>query len=230
MSTRMGRFLFRWRSYTPLPLILVIFLCVPPRDGGGFAPFLVAGGLGVSFLGIFIRVLAVGFAHSGTSGRESFLRADRLNTTGLYSMSRNPLYLANILMFNGLVIVYGNLFALLLCNLFLFGQYHLIIRSEESYLRDKYGEDYRVYCERVPRLLPRFSGFRSPGLEFHWRRVLVRENSSLLNWGIMLILILLLRGVRLTGVITHPWRYAGAVAGFVLLYLTIKALRKRWFE
>ena len=228
---KIGRRLFSLRSFTPLPIILLIFFVFPPLNLGGAAPAILACGLVISFLGILIRAMAVGFAHSGTSGRENFLRADRLNTTGLYSMCRNPLYLGNILMFNGLVIVYGNPFALLVCNLFLWLQYYLIILSEEASLCEKYGHEYLDYRTRVPRrLFPRPRRYRGPELTFRWKRMLVKENSSILNWGVMLTLILAFRDYSLNRHVDQPWVFILMLAFFILLYFLIKFLRKMWFQ
>jgi protein-S-isoprenylcysteine O-methyltransferase Ste14 len=227
---KLGRWLFSIRSFTPVPIILLIFFFFPPFALGRAALPVMMGGLFISSLGILIRAMAVGFAHSGTSGRESFLRADRLNTTGFYSMCRNPLYLGNILMFNGLVIVYGNPWALLVCNLFLWSQYTMIILSEEAYLVETHGEEYRQYRARVPRrMIPRLQRYRGPELTFRWKRMLVKENSSILNWGVMLTLILAFRDYSLNRLPAGLWVYVPMLAFFVLLYLGIKFLRKRWF-
>src|SRR5262249_60819948 len=61
--------------------------------------------LGVSLLGLAGRVATVGFAPVGTSGRGRHEpRASRLNTTGMYSIVRNPLYVANFLVVIGIAL------------------------------------------------------------------------------------------------------------------------------
>ena len=58
--------------------------------------------ISVSFLGLFIRIVTVGRAPIGTSGRNTREQvANTLNTTGIYSLVRHPLYLGNYLVFLG---------------------------------------------------------------------------------------------------------------------------------
>jgi protein-S-isoprenylcysteine O-methyltransferase Ste14 len=74
-----------------------------------------------------------------------------LVVTGPYRWSRNPLYLAMILVYVGLGIAALSLWALLLAvPLVLLLNYGVIIR-EEAYLERKFGADYRAYRERVRR-------------------------------------------------------------------------------
>ncbi len=56
----------------------------------------------ISFFGLALRVIVVGHAPYGTSGRNTREQvADTLNTTGMYSIVRHPLYLANYLIILG---------------------------------------------------------------------------------------------------------------------------------
>ncbi|MDY0295799.1 MAG: isoprenylcysteine carboxylmethyltransferase family protein [Acidobacteriota bacterium] len=231
MTTRaavLGRWLFRNRSWTPLPLIALVLICFAPRHYGRCQPWVTALALSVSFLGELARVLTVGFAQAGTSGRESYLRADALNVTGAYSLVRNPLYMANMLIFTGVVIFWGNPWALLLVLLFLRVQYALIIRGEEGYLTQRYGDEYRDYLERVPRLIPHFTKFRSPLSPFQWRRVIAKENDSVFNMLAMFMILEALREYRLFNQVIH-WTWLTAVGGvIVLLYVLIKVWKKRF--
>ncbi|MBI1987594.1 MAG: hypothetical protein HYS70_04535 [Nitrospinae bacterium] len=56
------------------------------------------GCLLVSMLGLSVRILTSGTVPAGTSGRNTKRqKADALNTTGVYSIVRHPLYLGNYL-------------------------------------------------------------------------------------------------------------------------------------
>src|SRR6187431_3684361 len=99
---RQGTWLFRWRSY--LPLVLVAFFAIAFRGYRwpfeSYARYALWAELcfGVSFLGLACRCLTIGFAPWGTSGRNTKEQiADQLNTTGMYSFVRHPLYLGNFL-------------------------------------------------------------------------------------------------------------------------------------
>ncbi len=62
--------------------------------------------LGVSLFGQMIRIFTVGFAPKNTSGRNTLSGqiADELNTTGIYSVVRHPLYVGNFFMWLGPVL------------------------------------------------------------------------------------------------------------------------------
>lgn len=103
-----GQFFFRWRSYLPYLLALPLIVALP-QSGWFETAFGEAAEIAwdvfaalVAFAGLGIRVAAVGVAPVGTSGRNARAqRADSLNTTGLYSVVRNPLYLGNAIIVLG---------------------------------------------------------------------------------------------------------------------------------
>src|SRR5688572_21275302 len=102
-----GQLLFRLRSSLPLVLTPVVFLAL--RDSQWFEA---AYGdaiddvydwlcIGVSALGLVLRIAIAGSVPRRTSGRNTRKGqvADTLNTTGAYSLVRHPLYLANFAIF-----------------------------------------------------------------------------------------------------------------------------------
>ena len=99
---RDGAFLFRWRSYLPLALLPVVAAALPESVrieqalGPQWSGLWTSLCLIVAFCGVALRAATVGFVPAGTSGRNTReQRADQLNTTGLYSLLRNPLYVGN---------------------------------------------------------------------------------------------------------------------------------------
>lgn len=221
---RLGKFLFKYRSFTPLPLILLTFALFRPASA---APLWTGLGLAVAFLGEGIRSFSVGYAAGGTSGRESFLKAESLNTTGLYSLVRNPLYWGNGLIFAGLLVVYAQPWALAVFIVFLFLQYHFIVLAEESFLRERHGSGYDGYCSRVNRWLPRFRGYMPPDRPFAWRKVFYKENDSCFNLLLAALLILAWKERCFSGKITHPLFFAGAGLALILFYAWVKFLKAR---
>ncbi len=224
LTIQAGKWLFRFRSFTPLPLLVVCLLFFRPQSVSGWLTPL---GLLLALLGEAVRMMAVGGSYAGTSGREAHLRADKLNVTGLYSLTRNPLYIGNILIFSGLATVYGNLWVLALMVLFLALQYHLIVAAEEMYLRGKYGDEYQGYCRQVPRFLPRFHGFTPSLHPFSWKKVLLKENDSVFNlgvvaWAIVQYRVYLQNGsLRLTPAVWLP------LAAWAVAYAGVKLYKKR---
>lgn len=95
---RSGNWLFRWRSYLPLAFFGVVLLGVHgPRYPGGSRLLDLSWDVlcfGVGVVGVLIRALTVGHVPAGTSGRTTWRQeAESLNTTGMYSIVRHPLYL-----------------------------------------------------------------------------------------------------------------------------------------
>jgi protein-S-isoprenylcysteine O-methyltransferase Ste14 len=225
-----GQFLFKFRSFTPLPLMAAVFIFFRPYSYGAIDPYLIWGGLAISFLGEFIRVMAVGFAYTGTSGRENYLRADDLNRTGIYSIVRNPLYIGNVLMFSGLLIVFANWWALLFFNIFLITQYYFIILSEENYLKQKYGDSFNDYCKTINRVIPTFNSYQKPALPFDGRKVFFKENDSVFNMLMVFVIILAFREKSIVNAVPHSTHLIVAAAVLVIIYIIIKVLKKTVFS
>jgi protein-S-isoprenylcysteine O-methyltransferase Ste14 len=221
---RIGKFLFRFRSFTPLPLILLTFIFFKPISG---SLLWTVTGIIVAFAGEGIRMISVGYAGSGTSGRETFLKAESLNTTGLYSLVRNPLYWGNGLIFAGLLTVYAQPAALLLFVIFLFLQYHFIVLAEETFLHERYGQAYTDYCGRVNRWLPRFGDYAHPGHRFDRRKVFFKENDSCFNLLLAVLLIMAWKDEVFFGRMRHPAALAGAAILLMIFYIWVKILKKR---
>ena len=125
------------------------------------------GALAVALGGIavWLRVWGVGLISSATMVSMS-LATDRLVTSGVYGLVRNPLYLADLLLFLGyacfLPLPIGVAFMA-----FHFGRTLRLIAFEESRLAPRHGAAYAVYVARVPRLWPRAA--RPPAAAVDWR-------------------------------------------------------------
>jgi protein-S-isoprenylcysteine O-methyltransferase Ste14 len=221
---RLGKFLFRYRSFTPLPLILLTFLFFKPLSP---APFWTWAGLALAFLGEGVRIASVGFAGSGTSGRECYLKADSLNLAGLYSLVRNPLYWGNVLIFAGLLTAFTHPLALALFVLFLFLQYHFIVLAEEAFLKERHGQAYKEYCLRVNRWLPRFDCWLPLTGPFSWKKVLFKENDSCFNLLLAFLLIVAWKERHFLQKVLHPVWLAGAGLLLAALYAGLKLAKRK---
>jgi protein-S-isoprenylcysteine O-methyltransferase Ste14 len=220
---RIGKFLFRFRSFTSLPLIILTVLFFKPLSA---APLFTYGGLLLALAGEFVRIVSVGFTGSGTSGRENFLKAESLNTTSLYSLVRNPLYWGNGLIFTGLLTVYAQPLALALFIVFLFFQYHFIVLAEETFLQERYGQTYTDYCSRVRRWLPRFVGHIPAQRPFAFKKVIFKENDSCFNLLFAALLLLAYKEYFFLGRISHWPFFSGTAILLILFYAAIKILKK----
>jgi protein-S-isoprenylcysteine O-methyltransferase Ste14 len=85
-----------------------------------------------------------------------------LITAGPYSLSRNPLYFFSLLGFAGIGFASETFsLGLALAAAMLIG-YPAVIRQEEAVLRERFGAAFEAYCARVPRFLPKLSGYVEP--------------------------------------------------------------------
>ncbi len=224
---KLGNFLFKHRSFTPVPFIVLVFIVFKPIDMGEQNIIVNMGGLLVSLFGEMIRVISVGYAFAGTSGRESYLRAENLNVTGIYSIVRNPLYIGNFFMFTGLVAVFSNIYALLVFGVFLILQYYFVILAEENFLIETYGKDYETYCTRVRRIIPTFKDYKKNRNPFNLKKVIFKENDSVFNMLVMYLLVLLYKERVFTGGIGSPFYYIIPGVFLIAGYVIIKVLKKK---
>jgi protein-S-isoprenylcysteine O-methyltransferase Ste14 len=183
---RQGNWLFRWRSY--LPFLILPLAAASFRNSGWFIDTF-GNGLEeawdiacyvLALVGLGLRIAIVGYVPSGTSGRNAVeQRADVLNTSGMYSVVRHPLYFANFIVFIAFILLFKSLLLALLMALAYFLYYERIMLAEEQFLEGKYGESYRAWAGKTPAFLPRLTGFVRPSLSFSWRSALVREFHTL---------------------------------------------------
>lgn len=183
---RQGDFLFRHRSYIPFVLLVPVVIALARLDRTGLLPdtheWWAFACFFVSACGLVVRIMTVGFVPKGTSGRNTKSQvASVLNTTGLYSIVRHPLYIGNFLMWLGMVLCVGD-FAVVAMFVFAFLVYYeRIMSAEETFLAGKFGQAYRDWVDQTPAVLPRLSQWRRPEMPFSIRSVLRREYCGLLG-------------------------------------------------
>lgn len=108
-------------------------------------------GILVILLGLIIYILAIKIKITKA------IKENRLLTTGVYSIVRNPIYSAWLLLCMGALLCSGSL--LLILPLFLIFWAYLTIlmkHTEEKWLTKLYGAPYTEYCKKVNRCLPWF--------------------------------------------------------------------------
>ncbi len=223
MLERVGRVLFRWRSFTPIALVLLA-LPLLWRSRGPASPLWLWAGIALCAAGQALRAWVLGQVPDGTSGQNEKLIATSLNTGGPYALTRNPLYLGNLCITLGLCLVAHDLWLLCLAALLFFLQYRAIIAAEEQFLRERFGAEYDDFCARVPRFWPRLSGARSPQ-PWDARRVLRKEHNPAAAW--IAIAIVLWASDRPAG---RLWPAALALAAVCALWLCVKGWKHRWLH
>jgi protein-S-isoprenylcysteine O-methyltransferase Ste14 len=82
------------------------------------------------------------------------IESNRLKTDGSYKYVRNPCYCLFLLGSTGTVLIAHNPFLLVLPPLFYIWMTLILKGTEEKWLTDLYGDEYREYCKRVNRCIP----------------------------------------------------------------------------
>lgn len=76
-------------------------------------------------------------------------------TTGVFSFSRNPLYLGGICIVVGIALAFNLTWVLVLLLPTLIGCHYMLVVPEERYLAAKFGKEYRRYAASVYRWIGR---------------------------------------------------------------------------
>jgi protein-S-isoprenylcysteine O-methyltransferase Ste14 len=110
--------------------------------------------LGATLAGTGFVVFVLAFFSFGDSWRIGIDRktAGTLVTGGIFSISRNPIYVAFDLLFIGMFLINGTWFFLIFGVLAVLAVHAQILR-EEKFLAQRYGEAYERYREDTPRYL-----------------------------------------------------------------------------
>jgi len=80
-------------------------------------------------------------------------KSENLVITGIYKISRNPMYLGLLLILFGWFVILENVATLSLLPIFIWYINHFQIKPEERFLLKKFGSDFSQYCSRVRRWL-----------------------------------------------------------------------------
>ncbi|HLN56444.1 MAG TPA: isoprenylcysteine carboxylmethyltransferase family protein [Bacteroidales bacterium] len=233
---RTGNWLFKRRSWLPVALVVsgIIVMYLVNRQAILFDMRDELIFLGVSLFGELIRILTVGFTPKNTSGRNTDQGqvADELNTSGIYSIVRHPLYVGNFFMWLGPVLfLRSGWFTIIFCLVYWL-YYERIMFAEEQYLRKKFGEAYDKWSEKVKAFFPYEFTYIPARLSFSVRNVLKREYNSFVNIFVIFLLLDLFRNYFLSGRIylTGMWIYL--TAGAAVIWLVVRFIHKKttWLQ
>ncbi len=231
---RSGNWLFRGRSYFPLSLYALMALVIGMKWDPLFQEFDTAPAIAciaISMLGLVIRALTIGYTPRGTSGRNTKAGqvAEVLNTKGMYSLVRHPLYLGNFFMWLGIMIYVGNVWFTVVCCLLYWLYYERIMFAEEAFLRVKFGQAYLDWSVDVPSFWPRNLKWVAPDVEFSLRNVLKREYNGF--FAVFLSLAMVSAGKTYVHItqdwesVLHPFWQAALIGSFAVFFI-LRSLKR----
>lgn len=226
-----GNWLFRWRAVPPVLALLVLMLHLGNYhyllDSRRADDLWQLGCLLVAVAGLALRAYVVGHTPKDTSGRNAReQRAASLNTSGLYSVVRHPLYVGNFLIYLGTVAFTHDPWPASVCLLVFWLYYERIMAAEERFLRARFGAQFEEWAQVTPAFVPKPRLWRHPDLPFSLRNVLRREYNNV--FSVLLAMFLLdaasesaAQGRFALG----PWWVVALTVGFVA-WLVLRTLKR----
>ena len=107
----LGRFFFRWRNYLFPLLVLSLYAMRAPQstifNSARLESLSDVIAISLVGIGVFVRFLVIGFGRVTRDGKQKSAHAEALFTKGMFGLSRNPLYLGNILIYMGVFRLHG---------------------------------------------------------------------------------------------------------------------------
>src|SRR4030065_2006539 len=157
--SNMSSLAFKYRSYTPIPFLILMLIFQQST------PLTLIIGFAVALIGEVIRFWGVSWAGSETRTTGG-VGGTFLIISGPFAYVRNPLYVGNILLYLGLGIMSIALFPYLqiVAIIFFLIQYYFIVSEEEKYLREKFKDDYKDYRKNVPAFFPRLFPYKNSNI------------------------------------------------------------------
>jgi protein-S-isoprenylcysteine O-methyltransferase Ste14 len=230
---KQGNFLFKYRGILPLIILIAgmgAFILTQKNSTGfhdpEFKEIYRFCCLFICFIGLSIRIFTVGFTPKNTSGRNTESQvADELNTTGIYSTVRHPLYLGNFFMWLGVALLTENVWFTGLFIFLYWVYYERIMFAEEQFLRKKYGSVYLDWAESTPAFIPSFKHWIPSKLSFSWKKILKKEKNGFFAIFIVFFLFQCTgNSIHKVEILTLNWLFYATI-GSGLLYLILKTIK-----
>ena len=114
---------------------------------------LIGAGTMLGTAGLAIGLMAMGLFRRAGTNPEPWEPTHAIVTTGIYGVTRNPMYIGMALIYAGIAIGFDAPIALLLLPIVIAIVRNEVIAREERYLTAKFGEAYTDYQRRVRRWL-----------------------------------------------------------------------------
>jgi protein-S-isoprenylcysteine O-methyltransferase Ste14 len=226
-----GQFFFRFRNVLfPMAFGVMMIVSRPGTFPANTRARFFLNVLGVAFVaaGQAYRLVVIGYAYIKRGGKDGKVYADTLVVKGFYAHSRNPMYLGNILMVAGFILVYASPGAYLALVPFFAYAYWTIVIAEERYLRQHFPAEYGEYAKTVNRFIPNFRGLKKSLEDFRydWKRALRKDYGQVFQAAGMIVLIQFWKCVR-DGSLT--WLIFGKYLAVTLVLIGIYSY-VRWLK
>lgn len=164
------------RVWIALPMALATDFRI---DLGTAIVSVTAMAIALAFAGAFLRTWGAAYLGSETV-HDPALRGGEIASQGPFRYIRNPLYVGTMLHTLALSMLMSPSGAIF-CILAIAALQVALVMSEERFLLNTQRAAYSEYCERVPRVIPRFGGSRAThAVAGRWRQAFAGE---IYMWG-----------------------------------------------
>ena len=168
---KQGNFLFKYRGQFP---VILFFLSIPfiyftdyNNIGNQAQTYFIYTAIILSAIGFLIRFYTIGTTPQGTSGRNTEEQvATVLNSTGMYSVLRHPLYLGNYLIWLAISVTTFNICFIVIMSFLFWVYYERIMFAEERFLERKFGDVYLKWSNSLPAFIPSVLNFKKSDISF----------------------------------------------------------------
>ncbi len=229
---RSGEMLFRCRSYAPLLVLAVILAGVAldpyPMGGGGAVSLWIGASMLLGAIGLFVRAWALGKVPCGTSSRGTAEpKAETLNTRGLYSVVRHPLYLGNFFLWMGIAALGGHLLGLSVTLFSFWLYYERVIMAEERFLLERFGPQFREWADRTPAFVPALHRLQPSDLTFSIRAWIGRDYPAVYGFVAASTAVVVVRSVQDPEVSRLSGGWIAYLTVGTLLYGVARIMKRR---
>ncbi len=227
-----GNTLFRYRGQIPVILFLLAIpaiyftdtTCLTMNEAWFYA--LTGAAAAISLSGQIIRAIAIGTSNKNTSGRNTQEQvAEALNTQGIYSTVRHPLYLGNYFMWIGIVVFTFNVWFIIIVSLLFWIYYERIMFAEERFLERKFGDSYVNWSMTVPAFWPSMKNYKKGNISFSMKTIMRREYAGVTATMLGFIYVAYLREWFATGKLPTSVNYLWWTIGALLITLIFRSLK-----
>ena len=111
---------------------------------------------GILFIlkGTLIRMIARGHKKAHSKNGKVLVK------TGIYQLTRNPMYLGSFYLGSGFVLIVWPWWGVAIFAGLFYLRFHRQVVIEEEHLKESFGREFEEYCARVPRTFPKFQQLR----------------------------------------------------------------------
>lgn len=221
-----GNFLFKYRSYFPILILVVGTILIFEFKPEHKLQYEIICFL-ISLTGLLIRILSVGYAGKNTSGRNTKDQvADELNTTGMYSIIRHPLYLGNFMMSLGVAFLIQSWSFVMIFTLLYWMYYERIMFAEEKYLIRKFGKQFLSWSRNTPLVIPSKAMWQKPVYSFDFFRAIRNEKTTLLSFSAIFLFFEICKSVAInTSLVGLEFTWVFFFLAALLFYIAVKILK-----